>query len=298
MIAYENISKAFSRTDTNTRESRAADVLAGHLLGLPLKPQKDFEIPVASYTFDHGRLGWEVIPPLMDRASPLRTTHVRDPYGPPILFGSESFMDEVAAATNTDPVDFRLRYLANPRDRDAVRIAAESYGWEKRPSPRNDQRGKDVAVGRGIAFRRHFSTFIGLVAEVRVHRATGKIEVARYVCAHDVGMIVNPDTLRHVIDRQLVYGTSRAMFEEVHFDENMVTSIDWVTYPVLHIDQMPEKIEIVLIKRPEAAPSGAAEMALGLVPAAIGNAVFDATGVRLRRVPFTPERVKAALERA
>ncbi len=298
VIAYENISKAFSRTDTNTRESRAADVLAGHLLGLPLKPQKDFEIPVASYTFDHGRLGWEVIPPLMDRASPLRTTHVRDPYGPPILFGSESFMDEVAAATNTDPVDFRLRYLANPRDRDAVRIAAESYGWEKRPSPRNDQRGKDVAVGRGIAFRRHFSTFIGLVAEVRVHRATGKIEVARYVCAHDVGMIVNPDTLRHVIDRQLVYGTSRAMFEEVHFDENMVTSIDWVTYPVLHIDQMPEKIEIVLIKRPEAAPSGAAEMALGLVPAAIGNAVFDATGVRLRRVPFTPERVKAALERA
>jgi CO/xanthine dehydrogenase Mo-binding subunit len=88
------------------------------------------------------------------------------------------------------------------------------------------------------------------------------------------------------------------MFEEVTFDQNRVTSIDWLTYPVLHIGDLPEKIEIVLIKRPEAAPSGAAEMALGLVPAAIGNAVFDATGVRLRRVPFTPARVKTALQKA
>jgi CO/xanthine dehydrogenase Mo-binding subunit len=298
VIAYEYISKAFSRTDTNTRESRAADVLAGHLLRLPLKPDLSFEIPVASYTFEHGRLGWEIIPPLMDRASPLRTTHVRDPYGPPILFGSESFMDEVAAGTNTDPVDFRLDYLKHPRDRDAVRIAAEHYGWDRRPSPRNDQKDAEVAVGRGIAFRRHFDTFIALIAEVRVHRRTGKLDLVRYVCAHDVGLIINPDTLRHVIDRQLVYGTSRAMIEEVHFDQNMVTSNDWQSYPVLHIGDLPAKIDIVLIERPEAAPSGAAEMALGLVPAAIGNAVFDATGVRLRRVPFTPERVKAALERA
>jgi nicotinate dehydrogenase subunit B len=298
VIAYENISKGFSRTDTNTRESRAADVLAGHLLGFPLQPGLSFEIPVASYTFDHGRLGWEIIAPLMDRASPLRTTHLRDPYGPPILFGSESFIDELAAATQTDPVDFRLRYLQNPRDRDAVRIAAQAYGWEKRPSPRNDQKDKDIAVGRGIAFRRHFSTFIALVAEVRVHRTTGKIEIARLVCGHDVGMIVNPETLKHVIDRQLVYGLSRAMFEEVAFDANMVTSTDWQSYPVLHMNAIPESIEIVLIERPEAAPSGAGEMALGLVPAAIGNAVFDATGVRLRRVPFTAERVKAALDRA
>jgi nicotinate dehydrogenase subunit B len=298
VIAYENISKAFSRLDNNTRETRAADVLAGQLTGLPLNAGRGFEIPVASYTFDHGRLGWEIIPPLMERASPLRTTHLRDPYGPPILFGSESFIDELAVATSTDPVEFRLQYLKHPRDRDAVRIAAENYGWEKRPSPRNDQKDPDVAVGRGIAFRRHFTTFIALIAEVRVHRRTGKLDLVRYVCAHDVGMIVNPDTLRHVIDRQLVYGTSRAMVEEVHFDDSRVTSVDWESYPVIHMDGLPERIDIVLIKRPEEAPSGAAEMALGLVPAAIGNAVFDATGVRLRRVPFTPERVKAALDRA
>lgn len=298
VIAYEFISKAFSRHDIIPREGSAADVLAGHLLGVAPKSAANFEIPVASYTFDHGRLGWETIPPLMDRASPLRTTHLRDPFGPPILFGSESFWDEVAAATSTDPVDFRLRYLANPRDRDAVRTAAEHYGWQKRPSPRNDQKDSEVAVGRGIAFRRHFDTFIALIAEVRVHRKTGKLDLLRYVCAHDCGMIVNPETLKHVIDRQLVYGTSRAMFEEVRFNENMVTSVDWATYPVLHVNDVPAQIEVVLIDRPEAEPSGAAEMCLGLVPAAIGNAVFDATGVRLRRVPFTPERVKAALDRA
>jgi nicotinate dehydrogenase subunit B len=297
IIAYENISKAFSRQDVATNEGRAADVLAGHLLGFPLKPEQSFEVPVASYTFDHKRLGWETIPPLMDRASPMRTTHLRDPYGPPILFGAESFMDEVAAATDTDPVEFRLRYLTHPRDREAVRIAAEHYGWDKRPSPRNDQKDADVAVGRGIAYRRHFTTFIALVAEVRVHRKTGFIEPLRYICAHDVGLIVNPDTLRHVIERQLVYGTSRTMFEELEFDANMVTSVDWETYPVLHADFPLPQIDIVLVDRPEEAPSGAAEMALGLVPAAIGNAVFDATGARLRRVPFTPVRVKAALEK-
>jgi len=133
---------------------------------------------------------------------------------------------------------------------------------------------------------------------VVVHRKTGVIEPIRYVCAHDVGLIVNPDTLRQVIDRQLVYGTSRTFYEELKFDADRVTSVDWQTYPVLHADFPLPYIDIVLIKRPEEAPSGAAEMALGLVPAAIGNAVFDATGVRLRRIPFTPERVKAALEKA
>jgi nicotinate dehydrogenase subunit B len=295
VIAYENISKAFSRLNIATNEGKAAHVLAGHLLGMPLAPEQSFEVPSASYAFDHKRLGWEIVPPLMERASPLRTTHLRDPYGPPILFGSESFMDDVAAATSTDPVAFRLRYLANARDRDAVKTAAEKYGWEVRPSPRADDGNAEVSVGRGIAFRRHFDTFIALIAEIRVTRKTGRIEVLRYVCAHDCGLIVNPETLRHVIDRQLVYGTSRALFEEVRFDPNMVTSVDWLTYPVLHIDSVPQSIEIHLIDRPEAAPSGAGEMALGLVPAAIGNAVFDATGVRLRRVPFTPERVKAAL---
>jgi nicotinate dehydrogenase subunit B len=132
---------------------------------------------------------------------------------------------------------------------------------------------------------------------VRVHRDSGATEISRLVCAHDCGLIVNPETIRHVIDRQLVWGTSRAMCEEVRFDQDMVTSVDWLTYPVVKMDGVPKSIEVVVIDRPEVPPSGAAEMAVGPLPAAIGNAVFDATGVRLRRVPFTPERVKAALAR-
>ena len=235
----------------------------------------------------------------MERASPLRSTHLRDPYGPPILFGSESFMDEIAAALKMDPVAFRLTYMKHPRDLDAVRVAAEKAGWTPRPSPRPDIDPKaNVAEGRGIAFRRHFDTFIAVVAEVRVDRRTGIVEPLRLVCAHDVGMIVNPETLRHVIERQLVYGTGRTTVEELTWDRDKVTSLDWETYPVLHMQHVPKKIVVHLIEHPEAAPSGAAEMALGLVPAAMGNAFFDATGVRLRKVPFTPERVKQALGKA
>jgi nicotinate dehydrogenase subunit B len=298
VIAYENISKAFSMEDCNTREQHPGDTLAGMSLGAPLNWRPAFGVPGNGYTFDNARWGWELIAPLMDRASPLRSTHIRDPFGLPMLFGSESFLDEVAAATHTDPIQFRMRYLKRDREHELFRAAAKQYGWETRPSPRNDQAQADVAVGRGFAYRQLGGTYIALIAEVRVHRDSGVIEIPRLVCAHECGLIVNPETIRHVIDRQLVYGTSRAMWEEVRFDENMVTSVDWLTYPVVKMDGVPKSIEIVLINRPEEPPSGAAEMALGPLPAAIGNAVFDATGVRLRRVPFTPERVKAALNRA
>ncbi len=296
VIAYELISRGFSRENVATNEGRAAATLAGQLLGAKPEPKNSFNIPFASYTFPHNRVGWETVAPLMDRASPLRSTHLRDPYGPPILFGSESFMDEIAAAVQMDPVEFRMRYLKHPRDIDAVRIAAEKAGWQKRVSPRKDiDATQDVVEGRGIAYRRHFDTFIAVVAEVRVNRKTGVIEPTRLVCAHDVGLIVNPETLRHVIERQLVYGTGRTTVEELTWNRDMVTSLDWSSYPVLHMEHVPPRIDIHLIERPEAPPSGAAEMALGLVPAAMGNAVFDATGVRLRKVPFTPASVKEAL---
>ena len=296
VIAYELISRGFSRENVATNEGRASATLAGQLLGAKPEAKNSFNIPFASYTFAHNRVGWETVGPLMERASPLRSTHLRDPYGPPILFGSECFMDEIATAVNMDPVDFRLRYLTHPRDKEAVRIAAEKAGWQKRVSPRRDtDTSSDVVEGRGIAYRRHFDTFIALVAEVRVHRKTGVVEPTHLICAHDIGLIINPETLRHVIERQLVYGTGRTTVEELTWDRHMVTSIDWNSYPVLHMQHVPPRITIHLIERPEAAPSGAAEMALGLVPAAMGNAVFDATGVRLRKIPFTPEYVKASL---
>ncbi|HLH98952.1 MAG TPA: molybdopterin cofactor-binding domain-containing protein [Xanthobacteraceae bacterium] len=298
VIAYENISKAFSMEDCNTREQHPADTLAGMALGLPLNFRPVFGIPGNGYTFENARWGWEVIAPLMDRASPLRSTHIRDPFGLPILFGSESVLDEVAVATKQDPIEFRLRHLKNKREHELFAAAAKQYGWDTRPSPRNDQAGAAVATGRGFAYRQLAGTFVATIAEVRVDRATGAVEVTRIVCAHDCGLIVNPETIRHVVDRQLVYGTSRTLWEEVQFDQNMVQSVDWLTYPVIKMDSVPKSIEIVLIDRPEEPSSGAAEMAVGTLPAAIGNAIFDATGVRLRRLPFTPARVKAALSRA
>jgi CO/xanthine dehydrogenase Mo-binding subunit len=298
VVAYENISKAFSMEDCNTREQHPGDTLAGMALGAPLNWRPSFGTPGNGYAFENARWGWEVIAPLMDRASPLRSTHIRDPFGLPILFGSESFLDEVAVATNTDPIAFRMRYLKEARERELFAAAAKQYGWDTRPSPRNDQANAEIAVGRGFAYRQLAGTYVAIIAEVKVHRDTGVVEIPRLVCAHDCGVIVNPETIRHVIDRQLVYGVSRTMYEEVRFDENKVTSVDWLTYPVIKMGGVPPSIEIVLIDRPEQPMSGAAEMALGPIPAAIGNAVFDATGVRLRRVPFTPERVKAALSRA
>jgi CO/xanthine dehydrogenase Mo-binding subunit len=266
-------------------------------LGAPLNWRPAFGIPGNGYKFENAHWGWEVIAPLMDRSSPLRSTHIRDPFGLPLLFGSESFLDEVAAATRTDPIAFRLRYLKQEREHELLNAAARQYGWDKRPSPRDDQRDADVAVGRGFAYRQLAGTYIALIAEVKVHRSSGAVEISRLVCAHDCGLIVNPETIRHVIDRQLVWGTSRAMCEEVQFDQNMVTSVDWLSYPVVKMDGVPKSTEVVLIDRPDMPTSGAAEMAVGPLPAAIGNAIFDATGVRLRRVPFTPERVKAALAR-
>jgi len=296
IVAYENISKAFSMTDCNTREQYPADTLAGMALGVPLNWRPAFGIPGNDYNFENAHWGWEVIAPLMDRSSPLRSTHIRDPFGLPILFGSEGTLDEVAVATRRDPIEFRRPYLKQ-REHELFAAAAEQYGWDTRPSPRNDQKEAAVAVGRGFAYRQLAGTYVALIVEVRVHRDTGLVEIPRLICAHDCGLIINPETIRHVIDRQLVWGTSRVMYEEVKFDQNMVTSVDWLTYPVIKMDGVPKSIEVVLINRPEQPASGAAEMAIGPLPAAISNAIFDATGVRLRRVPFTPERVKAALVR-
>jgi CO/xanthine dehydrogenase Mo-binding subunit len=294
IVAYENVSKAFSMEDCNTREQHPADTLAGMALGVPLNWRPAFGIPGNGYNFENAHWGWEVIAPLMDRSSPLRSTHIRDPFGLPILFGSEGILDEVAVATRRDPIELRLPYVKR-REHELFAAAAKQYGWHTRASPRNDQKDAAVAVGRGFAYRQLAGTYIALIVEVRVHRDSGLVEIPRLVCAHDCGLIVNPETIRHVVDRQLVWGTSRVMYEEVTFDQNMVTSVDWLTYPVIKMDGVPKSIEIVLINRPEEPSSGAAEMAIGPLPAAISNAVFDATGVRLRRVPFTPERVKAAL---
>ena len=292
VIGYEFVSKAFSLLEVYSNESQPHDTLAGQLLGVPLKPTDAFRVPGDSYEFANKRLAWETIPPLLDRGSPLRTSHMRDPAM--IHFGSECFMDELAAALDVDPVEFRLRHIKDPRDIAVVKAAAEKAGWQRRPSPRRGQTGNNI-TGRGIAYIQRGGARAAIVAEVDVDRSTGKIWARKFTVAHDCGLIINPEGLRQTIEGNIVQGTSRTLWEEVKFDQNNVISVDWLTYPILDITDTPETIDIVLINRPEIAPSGAAETAMRPLPAAIANAIFDATGVRMRRVPFTPERVKAAL---
>jgi CO/xanthine dehydrogenase Mo-binding subunit len=190
---------------------------------------------------------------LLDRASPLRTAHLRDPVGPQIQFASESFIDEIAAATDTDPVAFRLRYLKAPRDIAVVKAAAAHAQWEPRPSPRPGRNG-DSLTGRGIAYAQRSGAVVAIVAEVEIDRHTGKVWARKFTVAHDCGLIINPDGLKRCIEGNVVQGTSRALSEEVAFDRTNVSSVDWVSYPILDITEAPEAVDVVLINRPNCRP--------------------------------------------
>jgi len=297
VIGYEFISKGFSRRNIDTNESDPRDSLAGMSIGLPPKPSIDFGVPAEAYGFDNKLLAWEVIPPLLDASSPLRSSHLRDPVGPQIHFGSEQFIDELAVAAGEDPIAFRLKYVTAPRDAAVIKAAAEKAGWQPRPAPRAARSG-EVLSGRGIAYAQRNGTIVAVVAEIEVERKSGRIRGKKFTVAHDCGLIINPEGLRYTIEGNVVQGLSRTLFEEVRFDREKVTSIDWMSYPILEIGDAPEAIEVVLIDRPEVPPSGAGEPSIRVIPAAVANAFFDATGARLRRAPLTPERVKAALARA
>ncbi len=297
VIAYEYISKGFSRVNIATNEADPSDSLVGQELGMPLKPVMGYGTPEESYGFANKRLAWETIAPLLARSSPLRTSHLRDPVGPDIHFGSEQFIDELAAAVGEDPVAFRLRYVTAPRDAAVIRAAAAKAGWQSRPSPGPRHAG-DILAGRGIAYAQRNGTVVATVAEVEVDRRTGRIWAKKVTVAHDCGIIVNPEGLRYAIEGNVVHGLSRTLMEEVRFDRNSVTSVDWASYPILEIQDAPESIEVALINHPEIAPSGAGEPTIRTIPAAVANAFFDATGIRLRRAPMTPARVLAAIAAA
>jgi CO/xanthine dehydrogenase Mo-binding subunit len=292
VIALHHRSKAFSRENIASHPDDPSQSLAGQLTGLPIKTKHTFDVPEEGYDFANHDLGWEVVPALLERASPLRTSHLRDPLGPQLNFASESFIDELAFATGTDPVEFRLRYLKDKRGIAVIEAAAKHAKWLPRPAGGNSDA---VVAGRGIAFARRKNTRVAVIAEIEVNRRTGRIWPRQWTVAHDCGLIVNPDNLRRVIEGNILHATSRALFEEVRFNPQTVTSVDWLSYPILEMRDAPEKIDIVLIDHPDELPMGAGEPATRPVGAAIANAFFDATGVRLRQAPLCAERVKAAL---
>jgi nicotinate dehydrogenase subunit B len=235
-----------------------------------------------------------------DVLSPLFTGPLRSPARLQNTFAHESFMDEIAAHMKMDPVEYRLRHLGDPRLSDVVKAAAKAANWDSRPSPRSSgARRNGVVSGRGIScvLYEGDNGYCAAVAEVDVNQDTGGVAVKRLVIANDVGPISNPDGLKNQLEGGALHGVSRTLQEEVTWDDQKVTSIDWRSYRPLPVGADFPKIETVLINRPDARATGAGETAVTVVAAAIGNAVFDATGVRLRQIPFTPERVKAALSK-
>lgn len=287
--------KGFSRSNMRSRGDEAGSVLAGHLLGREPENGYAARSPEQSYAFDAMRYTEQVIDPLLKVASPLRTAHFRDPMGMEVHFGQESFIDEVAEAAGADPVDFRLRHLTEPRDRAVVELAAEMAGWQKRVGPNPDAGDGDIRRGRGIAYAQRNGAVNALVTEVEVNMRTGEVYIPRFILASDHGQIINRKSMRTTLEGNLIMALSRTLFEEVAFDPEMVRSEDWATYPILEMAQVPQAIDIHMIDRPEIGPRGAGEASTRIVPGSVANAVYDATGVRIRRLPLTRERVSRLL---
>jgi nicotinate dehydrogenase subunit B len=229
--------------------------------------------------------------------SPFFTGPLRSPARLQNTFAHECFMDELAARCKADPVAFRLKHLSDSRLIDVVKAAAETAHWDARPSPKAPARRTGVVTGRGVACVAYEGDngFAAMVAEIEVNQDTGKISVKRIVVSNDSGPISNPDGLRNQIEGGALQGLSRALGEEVTWDDQKVTSVDWRTYHSLPLGFDVPKIEVTLLNRPDENATGAGETSITLTAAAVGNAIFDATGARIRQVPFTPERVKAAL---
>jgi CO/xanthine dehydrogenase Mo-binding subunit len=223
--------------------------------------------------------------------SPLRVSAMRSLGAYANVFAIESFMDELALEARIDPVEFRLKHLNDERAIAVVKIAAEKSNWEVRTRPNNS--GK----GRGFAYAQYKNkqSYTAIVVDVTVNMETGEIKLDKALIAADTGQIVNPDGTSNQFEGGFVQAASWTLYEQVNYDDNGITSLDWETYPILHFENAPE-IEIILLNRPDQPTLGAGESTQNPTPAAIANAIFDALGVRIRDLPLTPEKVLKALQ--
>lgn len=313
LVAFDYLARAadYNHVGYNEPDTVLIAQLMGRRLARPAAGSAS--TPGEAYAIPNRRMATEVVSLPLVWETPLRTGNMRDPNGPQATFASESFIDELAAAANADPVAFRLTLLGaataddsgfkRARSIAAIKAAAEAYGWEPRPAAQAIGTG-DTLTGRGIAYAFRNQTVVAEIAEVEVNRTTGRVWAKRLVCAHDCGLVINPEGLRRTLEGGLLHSLSRALHEEVTFDTEKVTSVDWISSPSLtHLDA-PETIDVVMVngdpnpQRPDLPHYGAGETVCKPLIAAVANAIYDATGVRLRRVPFRAARVLAALKAA
>ncbi|HWF13685.1 MAG TPA: molybdopterin cofactor-binding domain-containing protein [Candidatus Acidoferrales bacterium] len=247
------------------------------------------------YTIENQKVLAADVPWVQQGQWPLRTSNLRAPGDLARVFASESTIDEIASDLHVDPVQFRLRYLTSDKRISEILVAtAKQAGWADRPAPGLASSG-NKATGRGVAVANRANTMTAAVAEVEVDKTSGEVSVKKITLGHDCGLIVNPNGLKNQIEGNILQGVSRALLEEVQFDSSGQKNLDWNSYPVIRFEQVPE-VDVILTNRPEMQPLGGGEPSIVPVTAAIANAIFDATGARLRRVPFTPERVLSAMK--
>jgi CO/xanthine dehydrogenase Mo-binding subunit len=270
-------------------------------------------LPSDVYAVPHRRQTTHVVSLPLVWETPVRTGNLRDPDGPQVTFASESFIDELAVAAKADPATFRRRLFTAAGEDDSgfkrarsiavLDAALKAYGWDARPSPKARTSG-EILTGRGLAYAYRSQTIAAQVVEVEVNRTTGRVWAKRIVCAHDCGLVINPEALRRTLECGILHSLSRALHEEVRFDTQKVTSVDWTSSPTLTHADTPERMDIVLVNgdprpaREDLPHYGAGETVCKPMLAAVANAIFDATGVRLRRVPFRAPRVLEALKAA
>lgn len=312
VVAFDYAARAVDHAHLGYNEPDS--VLIAQLAGARPKPATGSAgMPADMYVIPNRRGVAQVVSLPLVWESPLRTGNLRDPNGPQVTFASESFIDELAAAAKADPIAFRLKLLTATTQDDSgfrrarsiavLKAAAATYGWDPRPSPAG-RRTDAIVTGRGVAYCYRNQTVLAQIAEVEINRTTGHVWVKRLVCAHDCGLVINPEGLRRTIEGCVLYGLSRALHEEVRFDREKVTSVDWVSHPTLTHADAPAKLEVILVNgdpnpnRPDLPHYGAGEAACRATAAAVANAIFDATGIRIRRTPFRDARVLAALNRS
>jgi nicotinate dehydrogenase subunit B len=269
-------------------------LVAAKLAGLPADPEHPGNI-VQGLAIPYGIPNVKATAHLLSE-TPFRPSWIRTPGRMQNAFGNESFIDECAAAAGIDPIEYRRKLLDDPRGLELLERLVKLSEWT--PRVRGAPRAEgDVAKGRGVSYVKYelVRTYVGAVADVEVDRKSGAVRVKRFFVAHDCGQIINPDGLTNQIEGNVMQTVSRTLVEQLRFDRSKVTSLDWASYPILTFPDLPE-VKVALIDRPTEKPWGAGEPTAAIVPSAIANAIFDATGARLRSVPFTPEKVLAAMK--